>query len=475
MSGTAATVGGVLNIDTTKRPVRPAEWASVLDAVSNADANDEQHWIEWKSSCDFANSPTVAKHICRTILGFANRDPAQAATAVEGIGILLIGIEPGKASGVARLDNADLDQKVSPFIGTDGPIWQPHWEKYQGADVLIIEVAPPVLGDPIHCFRKTTTEIADGDIFVRHKARTVRADNREVQRLATRSAYQPSASPSLDVEIRLEGTDELCRYASSEVDLDRFLTFEKQRLIEPLRRHQRPKPQSTSALSALQAGLSMTDLASVGYDKKPEPRSAEEYEREVEDYLTNLRDAWPTAIRDVAAYLVPAPAFVVANLSNTNYRRFKVRASVAGDADVEQFDDDEDAQIPISLPSAPRSWGPIVTNYLADLVRSTAHPYLTPNFGPTVPRLSTQIERGGSFALTFPPVDLRPGETETLEDQIVLLIPATRPEPVVVEWTATATNVDAVAHGSFEVTFPAADLSASKALVDALLSEESSG
>jgi hypothetical protein len=60
------------------------------------------------------------------------------------------------------------------------------------------------------------------------------------------------------------------------------------------------------------------------FDETPETRSAEEYEHEVEDYLTRLRDAWPAAVRELAAYMLPAPAFHVTNLSSNNYRQLEV-------------------------------------------------------------------------------------------------------------------------------------------------------
>jgi hypothetical protein len=50
-------------------------------------------------------------------------------------------------------------------------------------------------------------------------------------------------------------------------------------------------------------------------------------------------------------------------------------------------------------------------------------------------------------------VDLRPGKTETLESMCVLLVPAHRAEAVIAEWSATATNANGEASGSFEIPF----------------------
>jgi hypothetical protein len=95
-----------------------------------------------------------------------------------------------------------------------------------------------------------------------------------------------------------------------------------------------------------------------------------------------------------------------------------------------------------------------------------------PNLAPSAPRLTTRIEQGGSFALTFVPVNLRPGQTEVLEDDLVVLVPGSRRDPVFIEWTATATNVDTIAHGSFELEFTGEDLNPGEPLADILMGDD---
>src|SRR5665811_1531826 len=48
---------------------------------------------------------------------------------------------------------------------------------------------------------------------------------------------------------------------------------------------------------------------------------------------------------------------------------------------------------------------------------------------------------------------LRPGKTKSVEDKYVLLVPSSRDEPVIAQWSATATNADGQANGSFEIPF----------------------
>ena len=65
----------------------------------------------------------------------------------------------------------------------------------------------------------------------------------------------------------------------------------------------------------------------------------------------------------------------------------------------------------------------------------------------------TKIERGGSFSLTFPPIDLRPERKEVLENGISVLVSVTRTTQVLATWTASATNIDGSASGEFLIDF----------------------
>lgn len=152
----------VLDMDTTRKPQRIGDWAAVLDAVFRADGSDEQTWLEWKSTLDLRSREQMATVVAKAIIAMANRDPDQAAATVGGVGILLIGLEPGAVHGIEPVDNADLDQLISPYVGADGPVWTPHWTQYRGRQVLIIEIAAPRWGDPIYCFHKEFPRVLDG-------------------------------------------------------------------------------------------------------------------------------------------------------------------------------------------------------------------------------------------------------------------------------------------------------------------------
>jgi hypothetical protein len=150
------------------------------------------------------------------------------------------------------------------------------------------------------------------------------------------------------------------------------------------------------------------------------------------------------------------PLFVVVNGSQRNYQQLEVILHVDGDAD--EYDG-APVLLDDLLPRAPRLWGP---SSMLD------GPMLYSGIGPSVtPGPSTHIQRGGSFTLTFAPVNLRPGGSAILDDTCTVLIPATRAEPVIARWTATCLNVDATATGAVPIHFEGPDIDP----IDALAQE----
>ncbi|MDG4785000.1 putative DNA binding domain-containing protein [Micromonospora sp. WMMD1102] len=425
-------------MDTSKRPVRPAEWAAVLDAVYHAEPADEQTWLEWKSTLNLRTKEHIAAVVAKAIIAFANRDPIEAATHVDGIGILIIGLEPGNVPGVVQIDNADLDTALTSYLGTDGPVWQPHWTQYQGQPILIIEVAAPAFGDPPHAFRKEYDKIRDGDVYVRHRARSVPANHREVRRLADRYANRP-VNNTLDITVDVDYRTPLSRYCGHE-DLDIFIEAERDRLLEPLK-----QLDTTSHTTTGLGGLPITTIGLIREDRSPQ-----QYKDEVEQYLDKVRLAWPEIVRSLAAYLLPPTVFTVTNRSERNYHRLEVRLHITGDADAVEWEDGlSELDLWDLLPDQPREWGP------RNSVLGAYHPPTIPlprTAGPT-----TAVQRGGSLTLIIRPLDLRPGRTEILEQEYVLLIPASRTDDIVVSWSATATNINATAHGQLTLAIEGPD------------------
>jgi schlafen family protein len=88
-----------IDYDTTRLPMGSLEWTSLLAAIEAAAPEDESDWIEWKSTLDLTDKNHLA-HIAKAIIAFANRDPAVASQRVEGRGLLIVGVTPGRVQGV---------------------------------------------------------------------------------------------------------------------------------------------------------------------------------------------------------------------------------------------------------------------------------------------------------------------------------------------------------------------------------------
>ena len=82
-----------INLD-TRAAIRHPDLVRVVHAVVDADEHDEADWIEWKSDLDLSTKRGCFS-VARTILGMANRAPASASLACEGLGYIVVGAEPG--------------------------------------------------------------------------------------------------------------------------------------------------------------------------------------------------------------------------------------------------------------------------------------------------------------------------------------------------------------------------------------------
>jgi hypothetical protein len=437
----------VLNFDPTTLPGRPTEWVALLTAIEHADPGDEQTWLEWKSTLDLTSRQDVGTILSKAILAMANRDPQEAARTMGGHGIVIVGLESGSVQGVSQVDNADLDKLVSLYVGADGPRWQPHLYTYAGKGVLIVVIDPPHWGDPIWTMAKQIGKYADGTIFVRKRARSEPANSADIARLSERLT-RTTATKGLNIDVGIQCVQPLARIAWTEESIDAAIDAERTDLMLPLLQERFTLDGQKDAVSLYGTGMPNVTAAIAAsrlFASQPEPRTEAQYQAAIERYLGAIREALPGAMLHAAVGMVAAPKFTATNLTQRNYERLLVGVHIAGEVDAERTRS-RPLKLSDLLPRRPRLWGPIRTS----LTPTIPAIYQPPQF-PNSPR--TIVEHGGSVTLTFPPVDLRPGKTVTLEDKYVLLVPAHCAEAVIAEWSATATNANGQASGSFEIPF----------------------
>ena len=95
------------NLDQARAYCFSNELITLVEAVVNADPADESRSVEWKKSLDLTVNDQLV-HLPHTVLGFANRDPAEAGREFRGYACLIVGAEPGNVLGVTPMDPSDL-------------------------------------------------------------------------------------------------------------------------------------------------------------------------------------------------------------------------------------------------------------------------------------------------------------------------------------------------------------------------------
>ena len=410
----------MLNLDTTATPTRPSDWAALVDAILRAEPQDEQTWLEWKSSLDLRSKTDLAA-IAKCLIAMANRDPKDCQ-AVGGLGLMVIGAESGAVHGVEPRDNAELEQALSPYIGPRLG-WTPHWLTRDGKSVLILVVPPPQPGDEIHVIRNSGEKVTDGQVYVRKTARSVPATSADMERL-----QQRLVASAATLNIRVEATPEcdICPTTWDPKVAERVIEAERHRLIGALSRARRNQ------------GFRLVIGGAI-----PEDRDEGDYRADVEAYLAAVHEDFPEIARDVGAGLLPRVRFTAVNASDRNYANLLVKVHIAGG--VTAISGPRETIYRDLLPDAPRVWG---SRSFGDVMPGLRLP-VNRSLDYMFPR--TKIENGGSVVLTFPSGNLRPSESHVLDDEIVLIFGPSEPTPLQATWTATATNVDTQATGAFSL------------------------
>jgi hypothetical protein len=504
-----------LDFDSSRAPLSPHDFAMLVRAVLEARGSDETSWIEWKSSLDLG-SPEGKTAIARGIVGLANRLPEVANAHCEGRSYLLVGVQPGDLIGADEVDPTVLESRLRSYLGDDGPRWAPHWVAIDGRTVLVIEVAAPRAGDPVHHIRREGPGgVRDGDIFVRRGAATVRPSSVELQGLLNRAT---TTSALHGLRFTLIAPEELPLIDFSSSAVDRWLIEERNARLASLQAQIAPEsplevghPRSLGDLTpasrkSSKSGISFFELkeladrqgagehlsadeqarletgmqslrpgiaalaaaASKMLEWQPEKRTAPQYETEVEEYLDRCRERLPRVLRLSAGERLPPARFAICNDTDENYPQVSVLLHVPGA--IEAAPVQKRASNEGRLPLPPLPYGSRRASPLGPLLGDYARlrpAMVIPKAGPTrQPGLSVSIEHGGSVTLTFSPIDVRPQQQRVLLAPVVLLPQIPIESPVIATWEATSSGVRGVARGTVSLTLGTKPWSISEAIVE---------
>jgi hypothetical protein len=213
------------------------------------------------------------------------------------------------------------------------------------------------------------------------------------------------------------------------------LTEDERESLSAIREKMRP------ALEAISRSLSNPFGRLAG---EPDTRTPEDYIREVDNYISNLRDYLNVAL--LRRHIEKGFGSIKVKISNGTDRILEdvqiiltFQGKVTGSNEAPSLPDE---------PSKPREFGkrkPLLKSYLGP---SSILGYRTDHFSGALQE--ADIDNSGSCSIKYLPLTVRPHSTEWLDD--IHLI--TREEPGNVlegTWTATARNVDGQASGRFEI------------------------
>lgn len=197
----------VLKIDSSRALRTHDQLAQLVDAVLSADSSDESRAIEWKSQYANLLAPEAGFAIGRAVLGMANRPVTVARPHFEGVGYVLVGVEPGQLHGQIVPDSATVTNSIGRYAGNSWPLWDARTVSVRGHQILIVTVEPPRPGDRIALLQKSFqpargSEVAEGTIFIRQSGFTDRAKKQDIEQLQERLlagvAAQAEATRGLD-------------------------------------------------------------------------------------------------------------------------------------------------------------------------------------------------------------------------------------------------------------------------------------
>jgi hypothetical protein len=429
------------------KPFRyPSELKRLVEAVRAAGEYDETRWIEWKRTLDLTSTEGT-RHIVRQILGFANRDPHVAAQWAGGYAYLVIGASPEGTAGIAPIDPEQLVSKVRPYVGS-AITWTPECIEVGNVSVLVIIVEPPRAGDDIHALRRQLDPYSPGTVLVRRPGQVDQADADELAMLQRRL---PARTP--EVELAVE---------SAAPAIEAMPDF--QDLIEPWAAEERVRRMSarhqSEPLVNPEASRSLLENVFAAAQIARDPRNAEQYEAEVDNYLEKARYA--LLKRGVWQLSRHRPAKLAVQMRNSSRRNYAmvgvvltikspvIRGYDRGGLDLIAKDK------PPPLPKPPPPWGtppPSAAAMWSDLVPSFAQgPTLAglPSLPRPHPGWETSTDDLG-VTVVFDPCDLRP--YGLIQLPAVPLVVATEPGTVIcVEWAATATNADGQVTGKYAMS-----------------------
>lgn len=409
--------------DWTRAARRPSEREEIVDYVFSGSAGTaEKDWLEWKTEYDLT---TVHGRlgVARQVMSFANRHPDRAAQHAEGLGYLLLGVEPGNLPGVPEFDSADLENWLAPYIGPK-IAWDPNYVSYHGKLVLFVTVEAPRWGDDLHCLRQAAEDyhgrtVREGTIWVRKLGKSEQATPADIDMLAERAR-----AVGRTLSLSLEAKQPELKTLTKEVLSDGWREEVLSQLTENYLR-------SVPAHRELFAHT--------------ETRDPQDFRAEVHYYIAQIWKRWPSYVAAMFIEEEGCPLdLVVRNDTDQVYESLQVEARLPLMPGW-TFLSAADARKRFKVPDPPIKWNKMldVSGRLADVVN--------PALG-SAPEIEEIQEDGHQVTLVrFPPLLVRPHSQHPLPTVYLVMPPRLAGQDFAVRWRATSSSTTGQCEGTLKL------------------------
>ena len=426
----------MLGFDTTRAPETPRDFLRLVEAIYTANHQDETDWLEWKSHLDLSERRDQFI-LAKGVLGMANRQPDSAEQYCQGLGVIVIGVEPSNQPGVSRLDPAIITDALERYVGSDGPLWSHRYIEHRSRDVLIVSVDPPGRGDRIFCLMKTFDNHPEGSIYVRKSGKTEPAKPQDIRNLEERARHG-----RLDLRLELANTTPVPWIDPGEplATIDRIVEGHREKLLRPIRR-QRKRASTESPTSQADSTFAVIQQSLQGIARGMENRSESEFREQVETWTSDWRrDAEEAAMVWCARNPEVALRLRVANLTSKNLQALRVELELPKCL-MRSAEE-------LTHPEPPKPPAPFGIGYLAALTNPLpiGYPYYGPGVEYDLPDIWVkELDQGQE--LVWDVGDVRPNATCT-SSEFCLIVESTAPVGIIAStWRATAKNIDGLGRG----------------------------
>ncbi len=291
-----------------------AELVAAIAAHGQLADLTERHYLELKGPGNL-NSKADKQKIAKFILGAANRSPERAAEAFEGYGVMVVGITKKGVEGIDPIETLELQKIIKPFLGEAGPRWDVVRVPLEGSakQVLVINVDPPLAGQPAFICRDNGDKLVSGHVYFRDDGETRQARADEMDMLAARGVVKSGAP--FDIAVNMVGP--VVPVVVDETrTLEEYIAVVREALIYALPKPLRPATATPYSFSGYQSAISelSKSISSVNIlGSIPEERTKEDYLTSIDDWEARFRTAWPKALRRFAGYALPAAEVQIEN------------------------------------------------------------------------------------------------------------------------------------------------------------------